>query len=122
MSRSPTEHRVPNADRLDEDGARITVDVDGQEITVFRYDGEYYAVLNFCVHQAGPLCEGRLTGRMTTDEDGWEWTYDDEEKHVVCPWHGWKFDITDGTNVSDSRYVVPTYDVEKRDGELYIVR
>lgn len=112
-------HKVADASELD-DGSRVHVEIKGREIAVFQHEGDYYAVLNYCVHQAGPLCDGVLTGRMEIGDDGWEWTYDSEEKHVVCPWHGWKFDITTGHNTEDPRYVVPTYEVEERDGELFV--
>jgi len=115
-------HAVAATDELEEDGSRVIAEVAGQEIAVFRYDGEYHAVANFCIHQAGPLCEGALTGRTTVDDDGWSWNYDDDEKYVMCPWHGWMFDITTGRSPKDDRYAVPTYDVEVEDGTVYVLR
>jgi nitrite reductase/ring-hydroxylating ferredoxin subunit len=113
---------VAETTELSEDGSRVITEIRGQEIAVFRHDGDYYAVANYCIHQGGPLCEGALSGHMTTAEDGWDWRYDDEEKYVVCPWHGWKFDITSGRSPKDDRYAVPTYDVEVEDGTVYAVR
>jgi nitrite reductase/ring-hydroxylating ferredoxin subunit len=120
--RSATRHRIAATAELSEEGKRVIADVDGQEVAVFNYGGEYHAVANYCVHQAGPLCEGELTGDMVLGEDGWSWDYTDEEKYVRCPWHGWVFDITTGENTDDSRYRVPTYDVEVEDGTIYVVR
>lgn len=117
-----SKHKVPDIEGLYENGARVTVEIDGQEITVFNSGGEFYAVLNYCVHQAGPLCEGRLSGHMTIGDDGWDWSYDHDQKYISCPWHGWKFDITTGESVSDARYKVPTYEVVQEDGDLYILR
>ncbi|MFB6309682.1 MAG: Rieske (2Fe-2S) protein [Salinirussus sp.] len=114
-------HKVANEADLEE-GSRAFVEVGGVEIAVFNVEGEYYAVANYCVHQGGPLCEGELTGRYGMAEDGWSWTYDPTEKNVVCPWHGWKFDVTTGRSPDDDRYVAPTYDVEVEDGEIYVVR
>lgn len=115
-------HRVADIDELAKDGCRVIAEVNGQEIAVFRHDGELYALANYCVHQAGPLCEGGLMGRVTTDDVGWDWTYDDEEKYVVCPWHGWMFDITTGRNPKDERYAVPTYEVAVENGSVYVIR
>jgi nitrite reductase (NADH) small subunit len=120
-NKSRERHHVATSDELD-DGDRIITDIEGQEIAVFRYDGEYYAVSNFCVHQAGPLCEGDLTGDMSLGDDGWSWEYDDEEKYIRCPWHGWVFDITTGENTDDPRYRAPTYDVAEENGEVYVLR
>lgn len=113
---------IADVDELADEGSRVITEVGGQEIAVFRQDGEYYAVANYCIHQGGPLCEGALTGTISTDEDGWDWTYDDDEQYIVCPWHGWTFDITTGRSVKDERYAVPTYDVEVEDGTVYAVR
>jgi nitrite reductase/ring-hydroxylating ferredoxin subunit len=115
-------YSVADTTELSEDGSRVITEIRGQEIAVFRHDGDYYAVANYCIHQGGPLCEGALSGQMITGEDGWDWHYNDNEKYVVCPWHGWKFDITSGRSPKDERYAVPTYDTEVEDGTVYAVR
>lgn len=115
-------HLVAKTNELAENGTRAITEVDGQEIAVFRIDGEYHAIPNYCVHQAGPLCEGELTGQMTVGEDDWEWEYDFSERIITCPWHGWKFDVTTGKNIKDDRYVTPKYDVEVDEGRVYVLR
>lgn len=117
-----TRHRIAAEEELSEDGSRVIAAVDGLEIAVFRIGGELYAAANYCVHQGGPLCEGGLRGRYGVSDGDYEWTYDTTEKNIVCPWHGWKFDLTTGKNINDSRYTVPTYDVEVDDGGVYVVR
>jgi nitrite reductase/ring-hydroxylating ferredoxin subunit len=114
-------HPVAVTDEFSGDGSRVITEIEGREIAVFQYDGEYYAVANYCIHQAGPLCEGALSGHMATDEENWDWVYDDEEKYVVCPWHGWMFDITTGQSPKDDRYGVPTYDIEVEDSTIYAI-
>lgn len=111
---------VCDADEIAASGDRVIADVRGQEIAVFNIDGDYHAVANYCPHQAGPLCEGSLRGRMETGDDGWEWRYVDAEKNITCPWHAWKFDVTTGRNINDDRYAVPTYDVVLEDGDVYV--
>jgi nitrite reductase/ring-hydroxylating ferredoxin subunit len=117
-----TRHRVADVEELSDDGDRVLVEVEGREIGVFRIDGEYHALLNYCPHQAAPLCQGDLTGQMVVGDDGWEWHYDKEGEIVTCPWHGWKFDVESGVNVKDDRYAVPTYEVEVEDGAVYVTR
>ncbi len=115
-------YAVADESALVNEGDRAFVDADGVEIAVFNIEGEYHAVANYCVHQGGPLCEGELRGQFGMGEDGWEWTYDDTERTVVCPWHGWKFDLVTGKSVTDERYAAPTYDVEVEDGTVYVCR
>jgi len=116
-----TRQRVATMDELPSDGSRVLVEVEGREIAIFRVGDDLHGVLNFCVHQGGPLCEGDLTGRTVVGEDGWEWEYEETEKHLLCPWHGWMFDVTTGVCVDAERYTVPTYEVEVEDGDVFVV-
>lgn len=120
---SDDRYRVTSEDVLAESDSLI-VEVEGREIAIFDAGGEYHAVLNFCVHQSGPLCEGDLIeGRLTgdsSDDEGRVWAYDPDRYAVKCPWHGWEFDIETGENVADERYRVPTYEVEIDDGDVYL--
>lgn len=124
MSPGNSRHRVASTEEL-EDGSRVIADIDGREVAVFGYDGDYYAVANHCIHQGGPLCEGELQGLEAfdsgADEDAWAWRYEDDPHVIVCPWHAWRFDITTGQSVDDDRYAVPTYDVRIEEGAVYVV-
>lgn len=115
-------HKVAEVSELSEDGDRIIEVVEGTEVAVFLINGEYHAIANYCPHIAGPLCEGKLMGSIKGSKDGSGFDYNEEEKIIVCPWHGWQFDITTGTNNQTSRYAVPTYDVEIENGEIYVMR
>lgn len=115
---SRTDHKIADVEELSAEGSRVIAEIEGREVAVFRVGGDYHAIANYCIHQAGPLCEGELRGR--TDRGASEWRYDGEERNVVCPWHGWVFDVTTGLNIQDERYAVPTYDVEVRDGEVFV--
>lgn len=109
---------VVSDDELDE-GDRVTVDIMGREITVMRLDGEVYAVLNYCPHQGGPLCDGSISSTITVTED-MEWVLDREDNVIRCPWHGWGFKPENGEHVLNTRYRTPVYDVVIEDGEIYI--
>lgn len=110
------EYEVGTLEELEESDRLIT-EVDGREIAIFRKDDEYFAVANYCPHQAGPLCEGPVTGQITADED-MNWQYSENNTLITCPWHYWKFDIETGKSAKDGRYKVPTYDVEIRDERI----
>jgi nitrite reductase/ring-hydroxylating ferredoxin subunit len=114
--------KVANSNDVQADGDRILINVDGLEIAIFRSGNDLFAVSNYCVHQLGPVCEGRLIGQYSSGEDGDAWTYDESEKAVTCPWHGWMFDIESGELLSDDQYRLPTYEVFESDGDVYLKR
>lgn len=93
-------------------GERRIVEAAGRSIGVFNVDGEYYALTNVCPHQRAPLCEGTLTGTTCAegvDDVGWE----RDGEVLVCPWHGWEFDVTTGESVfNPHRWSVGTYETD----------
>lgn len=76
-------------------GACKIVDVMGRSIGVYNVNGEYFAILNRCPHQAGPLRKGNVYGFLRSGAVG-EYTYSRPGEIVRCPWHGWEFDIRTG--------------------------
>ncbi len=66
------------------EGTGKTVEAGGRKIALFNLEGSFYAIDDTCKHRGGPLGEGELDGR-----------------NVVCPWHGWEYDVTTGKNVDD---------------------
>lgn len=113
-------YKVAATDDLS-DGDRIITEIHGQEIAVFRIDGEYHAVANFCVHESGPLCEGELTCEIAEGDDGF-WVVERDGEVITCPWHSCQFEVKTGVNVQSDRYKVPTYKTEIRDDEIFVVR
>jgi nitrite reductase/ring-hydroxylating ferredoxin subunit len=111
-------HHVVASDDIPE-GGRVVVDIDGKEIGVFNVDGEFYAVANYCTHQGGPLCEGRLGGTMSVDDE-YELQWERQGRILSCPWHGWGFDVTTGEHVARSGYRIPVYDVVEEEGQVYV--
>lgn len=111
-------HYVASVDEIDI-GDRVIVDVEGMEIAVFNVKGDFHGVANYCTHQGGPVCEGPVYGTISVDEDG-DMCFDRDGELIVCPWHGWSFDIETGEHISKSQYVLPTYDVVVRDESVYI--
>ena len=86
---------------------------------MFRVDGDWVALSNHCVHQGGPVCEGRLSGTLAEDEDG-GLSYDREGEVLACPWHGWEFDVTTGAALADPDYRQPTFEVAVEDGRVFL--
>ncbi len=85
------------------DGGGKTVDAAGKAIALFNVGGKFYAIDNTCKHRGGPLGEGELDGA-----------------NVICPWHGWEYDVTTGANLDDPNVRVGCYAV-KLDGDDILV-
>ena len=92
-------HVVARADELPP-GSRVVVDVAGRSIGIFNVGGALYALRNRCPHQGGPLCEGRVSGSLTSARPG-EYVWDGSAPILRCPWHGWEFDMVTGRSWVD---------------------
>lgn len=81
------------------------VRVAGRDIAVFLLRGEIRAVDNHCLHTGGPLADGLVV-------DGC----------VVCPWHGWVYDLATGQKVVGSRTSggLPVYPVKVEGDEVKV--
>ncbi|MGH2403492.1 MAG: Rieske (2Fe-2S) protein [bacterium] len=92
-------------------GGRKLVAIGGLSIGVFNVKGEYYALLNRCAHQGGPLCLGDIKGLAVSEVPG-EVAWVREGEILRCPWHRWEFDIKTGLAVTDpTRVRVKAYQV-----------
>jgi nitrite reductase/ring-hydroxylating ferredoxin subunit len=97
-------------------GGRKIVEVAGRLVGIFNVKGEFYALLNRCPHQAGPLCEGHTLGFLKSDEPG-EYEYSRPGEILRCPWHGWEFDVKTGQSWFDPSQVrVRKYEVAVEPG------
>ena len=61
------------------------------------------ALRNSCVHRGGPAATGTLEGDILT-----------------CPWHGFQYDVTTGCCLADPSARLDMYEVDVRDGQLYL--
>lgn len=95
-------------------GTNTEVTVEGRSYALINDQGRLHMMRNVCPHHGAPLCFGRVQGYMLPSEPHtYEYSGDDEEHRVVlCPWHGYKFRLADGRNVTDpNRMRVRTYEV-----------
>jgi nitrite reductase/ring-hydroxylating ferredoxin subunit len=46
--------------------------------------------------------------------------YDEAQSHIVCPWHGYEFNIKTGLNQGSDRLRLRKADLSIRDGEIYV--
>ena len=85
------------------EGQAKVLEVNGRSLAVFNVSGRFYAIDNLCPHRGGPLGEGDLEGTV-----------------VVCPWHGWRWDVTTGANTNNPAVRVGCYPVSVEQGSLFV--
>ncbi len=106
------------------DGGVRLVKAGTTEIGIIRHSGQYYAYRNLCPHQGGPACEGVMLPQVVDliGEGGVYigQTFDENDLHIVCPWHGYEFHLSDGTHVCDKQLRLKKYAVVRRNGEVYV--
>lgn len=77
------------------EGGRKIVQVNSIPVALFHRSDGWYAIRNVCPHRGGPLGQGPLDGDL-----------------VTCPWHAWRFNITNGQNAMNPTAGVATYAVK----------
>jgi 3-phenylpropionate/trans-cinnamate dioxygenase ferredoxin subunit len=98
------------------------VTVEGRELGLIRWGEDVYALRNICPHQFGPVCRGHVMPLITGELDG-SLAADADRPVVVCPWHGWEFDIATGRSAwgdTPYRYKLKTYPVRIEDGRVLV--
>ena len=123
-AQSQEEVLVGRRDDFAADQRRI-VTIGGREVGVLHHDGRFYAYENRCVHQGGPVCEGRIIGRveavLADDKTMLGERFSDTETHLVCPWHGYEYDLATGECAADRRLRLRRYEVVEKGDEIYVV-
>ena len=89
-------------DELEEGRPKVVI-LNGRHIALFHVNDAYYAVANNCLHRGGPLGEGEI-----------------DNYQVTCPWHGWKYDVRDGSFTVIPTLKVKTYPVKIEDGMILV--
>jgi nitrite reductase/ring-hydroxylating ferredoxin subunit len=44
-----------------------------------------------------------------------------DDLHIVCPWHGWEFNVETGRCAGDGKHALRRYRVIERNDEIYVV-
>lgn len=80
-----------------------TATVDGVRVAIFHTEHGFAAIAAECPHEGGPLADGIVADAC-----------------VTCPLHGWRIDLETGEVVGGGESGVPVFEIEERDGELYV--
>jgi nitrite reductase (NADH) small subunit len=76
------------------EGEGKTVPAGRKLLAIFLVDGKPFAIDDACPHMGASLSGGYV-----------------ESDIVTCPWHGWRFRMTDGTWADNPRVKIPCYPV-----------
>ncbi|WP_086575518.1 Rieske (2Fe-2S) protein [Streptomyces antimycoticus] len=106
------------------EGGRLIVDIGDVTIGVFRFKGRLFAYHNLCPHQGGPACQGRMVHRVCEDLDSRQMTrgltFDEGDLHIVCPWHGFEFNVTTGVHPGQPKFRLKPVTVSETDGRVHV--
>ncbi len=94
---------VLRADEVPAGEARV-VGVGEKQLAVYNVGGEFLATANACVHQGGYLGDGFLDGEV-----------------VICPLHGWQFNVRSGACLTRPGQQVKAYEVRVREGQVEVL-
>lgn len=82
---------------------KLVVGPADKPIALFNVGGEFYAINHVCPHRGGPLADGRMEGSI-----------------VICPWHGWTFDVRTGEPDHPGGHSVAAYEVKVEGADVYV--
>lgn len=120
---TPTRYAVGTSEQVPE-GGRLVVDIGETTVGVFRFQGMLYAYESVCVHQGGPVCQGRLVHRVVEVlDEGKRSTgldFDQDDLHIVCPWHGFEYSVRTGRHPGQPRFKLRDFPVEEAGGSVYV--
>lgn len=85
-------------------GKGTRVKLGDKALALFNFNGEFYAIQDFCPHRGASLGFGEI------DEDGL----------VSCPIHAWFFDIKTGECLTTPNGHCLSYDCKIEDGKVMI--
>jgi nitrite reductase (NADH) small subunit/3-phenylpropionate/trans-cinnamate dioxygenase ferredoxin subunit len=84
-------------------GQGETFTVGDRLVAVFNDGGTYRAIDDLCPHMGASLGAGPIEGGV-----------------VTCPWHAWRFRLSDGAWCDNPRLAVDTFEVRVQGNEIQV--
>ncbi len=84
-------------------GSAREYEFEGRIYALFNVDGVVSAIDGICPHQGGPLADGEIEGTS-----------------VICPWHGWRFDVRTGSTPMGPRIKHPVHAVRVENDDILV--
>ena len=117
------EVNVGAVSEFDDPGRKI-VGFENFEVAVFKVGGEFYAYLNHCPHMGGPACQGKIIAQveedLAPDRTSKGMIFSTSKLHVVCPWHGFEFDIRTGIHPGNPKVRLRKIKVAVSGGDVFV--
>lgn len=85
------------------EGQAASFAVNGRMVAVFNESGNYSAIDDICPHMGASLATGHV-----------------EQGVVTCPWHAWRFKISDGTWCDNPRIKIDAFEVRVEGNEIQV--
>jgi nitrite reductase (NADH) small subunit/3-phenylpropionate/trans-cinnamate dioxygenase ferredoxin subunit len=85
------------------EGEATAVQVGNKVIAIFCQQGQFHAIDDMCPHMGASLAGGYV-----------------ENGVVTCPWHAWRFRVTDGTWADNPRIKIGSYPVRVQGDEIQV--
>lgn len=80
-------------------------ELEDQVVAIFNIDGSFSAINDMCPHMGASLSSGHLNKESCV---------------VSCPWHGWRFNVVDGTWADNPRIKTDVFEVRVVDGRIQV--
>lgn len=80
------------------------VEAGNKKITLVKFRGEFFACAHLCPHAGGVLSGGRI----------------DDKGNIVCPLHGYRFNLKNGRNSSGEGFHLKIFSLEKTAGGFWV--
>jgi nitrite reductase/ring-hydroxylating ferredoxin subunit len=114
---------IGRADAFPDPGRKV-VEIDGVAVGVFCRDGKFTAYENVCPHMGGPVCRGKIIARVqeliADDKTSLGFAFSKDQTNIVCPWHGYEFDIGTGRHQGNQRLRLLPVKIEVAAGDLVV--
>ena len=97
--------------------------IDSFEFGIFRQGDRLVAYENYCPHDGGPVCQGKVIPRVEEDlapDQTSRGLRFGKDIHVVCPWHGYEFSLETGRHPGDPRVRLRPIPVRVTDDAIYV--
>ncbi len=77
--------------------------LEGHTVCVANENGKCSAMDNVCAHRGGPLGQGVV-----------------DQGKMVCPWHGWQFDLVTGKSEQSPTLGVEVYELKIEGNDVLV--
>ena len=97
--------------------------IDGVQVGVFNRGPNLVAYENRCPHMGGPVCQGKLFNRVEEVLSGDQKSRGLRfagDRHIVCPWHGYEFNLDTGIHPAGEKLKLRRIDIEVRGDDVVL--